>query len=226
MLTMPVSVLLVVVVSLFNSQDGASPASAEPQETASGPNGDARGSPAASPSPDPGNAIHQPNFTQPNQKFVPPTGAYTTGNATYWSKSILPAREMYQPGDTPQGQEQGPFNAAADKPKDARVPIHQANIPTSVPLVHSRDTFQWPDFDNYSPEEDYVFHYKQLEDAISKATTADYVADYVDLPDVEPSEIYVPMVNTKIKHGKKPPVAYALSVANITDACITGNRRR
>ncbi|XP_055339037.1 uncharacterized protein LOC129588716 [Paramacrobiotus metropolitanus] len=222
MLPVPVTVLLVVVVGLVNSQVGASPVSAKPQQTISDPSDHASGSPAAdlSPSPDAGNTTDQLNFAQPNQKFVPPASTDTAVYATYWPKFVLPN----PPGSAPPGQRQGPFGVEGGQPNDARVPLHQAKIPTSVPPEHSRLTYRWPlmDTENDSPDKEYQIHFNKRKDVPSNEMNS--VADYVDLPDVEPSEIYMPMVNAKNKHGTSPPVAYILrneSEANSTDACIT-----
>ncbi|XP_055339036.1 receptor-type tyrosine-protein phosphatase delta-like [Paramacrobiotus metropolitanus] len=200
MLTVSVAVLLVVV-GLVNSQDGAGPASPDPQQTTSGPGGDASGSPApdASNATGPGNATDQPSFAQPNQKFFPPgfDGRQSPGQG--------PAQEGGQQNDT-----RGP---------------QQAKIPASVPLKDSLVTYrvQWKEpMDNGAPVTGFDVYYKKTDEVEFKVVNS--VADFADLQNLEKGTKYNAMVYAKNEHGQSPPLAITFitpTVTNSTDACIT-----
>ncbi|XP_055356385.1 uncharacterized protein LOC129601577 [Paramacrobiotus metropolitanus] len=137
MLAVPVTVLLIIVAGLVNSQDGTSPTSANHNPTTSGLGGDASDSPISDSSHYPDvadNATGQPNFAQPDKNLV-----------SMGADVFLPARNKFPPDNTPQGQGNGSFSAEGGQSNYTRVPLYQAQIPASVPLKQSRLTYrqQW-----------------------------------------------------------------------------------
>ncbi|XP_055329854.1 uncharacterized protein LOC129582365 [Paramacrobiotus metropolitanus] len=167
MLAVPVTVLLIIVAGLVNSQDGTSPASADPKPTTSGLSGDASNSPTPGTSPYPDvadNATGQPNSAKPNREL-----------GSLGADVFLPSRKTLPPDNTPQGQGNGSFRTAGGQPNYTRVPLHQAQIPASVPLKQSRLTYrqQWQVAGNHTLMERYQFRYKKIKVTHHKLASTD-----------------------------------------------------
>ncbi|XP_055356506.1 uncharacterized protein LOC129601672 [Paramacrobiotus metropolitanus] len=173
MLTVPVTVLLIIIVGLVNSQSSTSPASANPKPTTSGLGGDLSDSPISDTFPYPvvaDNVIGQPNFAQGNREI-----------GSLGADVFLPARKMSPPDDSPQGQGQGTFRAEGGQSNYTRVPLNQAQIPASVPLKKSRLTYrqQWQVAGDHTLMERHQFRYnktKIMESKSKPVTTGTFAA--------------------------------------------------